>query len=186
MTAVHQHLMGRVIGTLKIKNLGMIVRSNILKKPLMCACVLILPSLLLCQQEPMPKKLGPDTIKLVQEHPGPKFGALQCRADAQKWTSDPFDNKDARNLGANPAVMVNGQFRTMPHITMHVTSSQLMERAYEMSVCEGEDADFEKQFVTYSTLSKSYSDERCFRYRYFLTKHNLEEQFYKEDAEANK
>jgi hypothetical protein len=149
---------------------------DVLKKILISASLLVLPSLLLCQQEPMPKKLDPETIKLLQEqekrlsdeveadkkNPGPKFGALQCRADAQKWTSDPFDNKDARNPAANPAVMVNGQLRAMPWLTQHVTLKQLMERAYEMSVCKGEDADFERQFVTYSTISKSYSEERAF------------------------
>jgi hypothetical protein len=148
----------------------------------------------------MPEKLSPEVVKALREqeqrmkdsieeskkHPGPKFEYLQCRADVQKWTADPFDTKDARNLSPNIMTMVNGQLRSIPSITPHVTVSGLMDRAYEMSVCTHEDADFEKQFATYSSLLKAYSDERSFRYMYFVMKHNLYEQFIKEDAEANK
>jgi hypothetical protein len=121
-----------------------------------------------------------------QGHPGPKFGSLQCRADAQKWTTDPSDDKDARNLGVNTAIMVNGQFRSISHLTPHVAMTELMQRVNEMEVCREEDAAFEKQYSTYSSISRSYSDEITFRYDYFLTRHNLREQFFKEDAEMNK
>jgi hypothetical protein len=121
-----------------------------------------------------------------QGHPGPKFGALQCRADAQKWTTDPSDDKDPRNLGVNTVIMVNGQFRSMSHATPHVTVTGLMDRIHEMDVCRDEDEAFEKQFSTYSTISKSYSEEVTFRYDYFLTRHDLRHQFFQEDAEMNK
>lgn len=172
---------------------------DILRAMLFVVCVST-SSFAFCQQEPMPDKISPDVIKALREQEQqmknsieesrkqtePKFGDLQCRADAQKWTADPFDTKDARNLSINTAIMVNGQFRSIPAITPHVTVSGLMNRAYEMSVCIQEDADFEKQFRTYSALSKAYSDERSFRYMYFVMRHNLEDQFIKEDAEANK
>jgi hypothetical protein len=154
----------------------------------------------ICQQEPMPDKLSPEAAKQIREqerqtkntieedkkHPGPEFGDLKCRADAQKWTADPFDGKDARSLSANRAIMVNGQFRSIPRITPHVTIRDLLERAHEMEVCTREDADFEKQFATYSAMARAYGEEHCFRYMYFLTRHHLDEQFVKEDAEENK
>jgi hypothetical protein len=64
--------------------------------------------------------------------------------------------------------------------------TELMQRVNEMEVCREEDAAFEKQYSTYSSISRSYSDEITFRYDYFLTRHNLREQFFKEDAEMNK
>lgn len=170
-----------------------------LRAVLYSACIFT-SSLAVCQQEPMPDKLSPEVVKALREqeqrmkdsieeskkNTGPKFGYLQCRADAQKWTTDPFDTKDARNLQVNTAIMVNGQFRSIPSITPHATVSVLMDRAYEMSVCIREDADFEKQFATYSSLSRAYNDERSFRYMYFVMKHDMNEQFIKEDAEENK
>jgi len=172
---------------------------GILKVALFCACVLT-ASVAVCQQEPMPDKLSPEAVKALRDQEQrmtksiedskkqtePKFGYLQCRADAQKWTSDPFDNKDARNLTVNTAIMVNGQLRSIPSITPHAPVGVLMDRAYEMAVCEHEDAEFEKQFNTYSSLEGAYTHERYFRYMYFVMKHNLEEQFIKEDAEDNK
>lgn len=172
---------------------------GILRVVLFFACVLTGPSAV-CQQEPMPDKLSPEVVNGIREqehqitnaieedrkHPGPKFGYLKCRADAQKWTADPFDAKDARNLSVNTAKMVNGQFRSVPRITPHVTVKGLLERAYEMEVCTEEDADFEKQFATYSAMAKAYREEHCFRYMYFVTRHHLDEQFLKEDAEENK
>ncbi len=172
---------------------------NTLRAVLFSVCVSA-STLAVCQQEPMPDKLSPEVVKALKEQEqrmrdsieaskkqtNPKFGYLQCRADAQKWTSDPFDTTDARNLMMNTAIMVNGQMRAIPHITLHVTVSGLMERTYEMDVCIREDADFEKQFATYSSLAEAYKDERCFRYMYFITKHNLDEQFRKEDAEGSK
>jgi hypothetical protein len=127
-----------------------------------------------------------NAVQQGQKQSGSKFGFLQCRSDAQKWTADPFDTKDARNLMVNTAIMVNGQFRSIPSITLQVTFAGLMQRTYEMSVCEAEDADFEKQFSTYTSLARAYEEEQCFRYRLFLTTHHLEEQFTKEDEEANK
>jgi hypothetical protein len=172
---------------------------GILRTVLFLGCVLTAP-FAVCQQEPMPDKLSPEVVKGIREqeqqmkneieeskkHPEPKFGYLQCRADAQKWTADPFDAKDARNLSANTAIMVNGQFRSIPGITPHVTVRGLLERAHEMEVCTSEDADFEKQFATYSAMAKAYSEEHCFRYMYFVVRHHLDEQFVKEDAEESK
>lgn len=172
---------------------------GILRAALFIAAILVVP-IAYCQQEPMPGKLSPEVVQHLREQEqqmvksiqdsntqtGPKFGYLQCRADAQTWTSDPFDNKDARNMMVNTAIMVNGQFRSIPSITQHVTVVGLMKRAHEMSVCEQEDADFEKQFSTYSSLARAYDQERCFRYKLFLTTHHLDEQFIKEDEDANK
>jgi hypothetical protein len=166
---------------------------------LLSICMLTLP-FAICQQEPMPDKLSPEVVKQIREqeqqmkntvgenekHPEPQFGDLKCRADAQKWTTDPFDAKDARNLSANRAVMVNGQFRSIPSMTPHATVRGLLERAHEMEVCTREDAEFEKQFATYSAMAEAYNKEHCFRYMYFLTRHHLDEQFVKEDAEENK
>lgn len=166
---------------------------------LVCVCILT-SAHGICQQEPMPDKLSPEAVKALQQqeqrmrdsieesnkHPGPKFSYLQCRADTQKWTSDPFDGKDARNLSANTAIMVNGQLRSIPALTPHVTVGELVGRIYEMSVCEETDVDFEKQFRTYSMLEDAYKEERTFRYMYFLTRHGLDAQFVKEDAELNK
>jgi len=172
---------------------------GILRSPLFFAWVFT-ASFAICQQEPRPDKLSPEVVKGVKDqeqqmkneveeskkHPEPKFGYLKCRADAQKWTADPFDTKDARTVSANTAIMVNGQFRSIPRITPHVTVRGLLERAHEMEVCADEDADFEKQFATYSSIAKAYREEHCFRYMYFLTRHHLDEQFAKEDAEENK
>jgi hypothetical protein len=154
----------------------------------------------ICQQEPMPDKLSPEAAKQIREqerqmkspieedkkHPGPEFDDLECRADAQKWTADPFDGKDARGLSANRAIMVNGQFRSIPSMTPHVTVRGLLERVHEMEVCTHEDADFEKQFATYSAMARAYGEEHCFRYMHFLRRHHLDEQLVKEDAEENK
>ncbi len=125
------------------------------------------------QQEPMAKP-----------NSSPEFGFLKCRADAQKWTADPFDKNDPRTVGQ--AKMVNGQFRTIPEITPHVTVRTLMERAHEMEACTTEDSEFEKQYATYSAIAKAYDAELCSRYQLFLIKHHLDEQFVKEDAEKNK
>jgi hypothetical protein len=113
----------------------------------------------------------------------PKFGFFQCRADAQKWTFDPFDKTLDPKFQAGAAILVNGQFRTLPHLTYGVTVGSLLQRAYEMDVCKREDPDFEKQFATYSSIEDSYREERTFRYMSFLTKHHLDEQFAKEDIE---
>ena len=166
----------------------------------MLSAYISVASSLFCQQEPMPDKVPPEVVKMLKEqeqqmtdsikkdkkHPGPKYGYFDCRAEAQKWTSDPSDSQDARNLSANAAILVNGQIRAIPAITPHVTATGLMERAYEMAVCVHEDADFEKQFNTYSFLQDHYNEERSARYSLFLLKHNLMEQFVKEDAEDYK
>jgi hypothetical protein len=115
-----------------------------------------------------------------------EFGVLQCRADAQKWTYDSFDKKLPDKKRDGTAIMVNGQFRALPHLSYGVAASELLIRAHEMDICIHEDADFEKQFATYSSISSSYSEERTFRYKYFLAKHNLDDQFRKEDAEEFK
>jgi hypothetical protein len=116
----------------------------------------------------------------------PEFGFLKCRADAQKWTADPFDKTDPRTLAVNTAKMVNGQFRVIPKITPHVTVRGLLERAHEMEACTAEDVNFEKQYATYSAISKTYEEEVSYRYQLFLIKHHLDQQFAKEDEEDNK
>jgi hypothetical protein len=163
------------------------------------ACIIAVP-FALCQQGQMQGKPGTEAVKNIGEqqfqlsgatgearkHREPEFGYLKCRADAQKWTSDPFDSKDARNLSVNTAKMVNGQFRSIPRITPHVTVNGLLVRVREMEACTREDADFERQFATYSAIARAYGEEHCFRYMYFVTRHHLEEQFLKEDTEENK
>jgi hypothetical protein len=89
-------------------------------------------------------------------------------------------------LEATEMVLVNGQIRLMFHLSYGVTSAQLIQRISELDICKIQDQDFEKQFHTYSEMADSYSEERIFRYRNFITKHNLEEQFVKEDAEEFK
>jgi len=169
-------------------------------RAMLFAFCLLTASFAVCQQEPMPDKLSPEMIKHLRDqeqrmkdevednkkHPEPKVGYLKCRADTQKWTADPFDDKDARNLSVNTVIMVNGQFRSIPLITPHVTVRGLLERAYEMEVCTAEDAEFEKQFTTYSAMAKAYREEHCSRQGLFLIKHHLDEQFVKEDADENK
>jgi hypothetical protein len=115
-----------------------------------------------------------------------KFGFFQCRADAQKWTFDPFDKTLDPKFLTGTAVMVNGQFRVLPHLSYGVTMSTLLNRIYEMGVCTHEDPEFEKQFSMYSLIENSYNDERTFRYLNFIMKHNLIEQFTKEDTEEFK
>ena len=116
----------------------------------------------------------------------PKFGYFQCRADVQKWTYDPFDKSLDPKYITGTAIMVNGQFRVMPQLSYGVTTTALQQRTYEAEVCIQEDAEFEKQFFTYSRLKEAYEDERSFRYMNFLMKHHLLEQFTKEDAEEFK
>lgn len=171
----------------------------IIRMVLLHVCVLT-STFAACQQQPTPDKQSPNVAKLPKERgnqmgnavgeakkpPEQRFGYLKCRADAQMWTSDPFDTKDERNRFGGTAIMVNGQFRSRPESTPHVAVAGLMERVHEMEVCTQEDADFEKQFATYSSLSKAYDEEICFRYDGFLMRHNLREQFFKEDAIENK
>jgi len=150
------------------------------------------------QETRPPIKLTPEQVKVLQAqekqfedslnraNDGTKsYSALECRADAQRWTADPFDKSDERNLSINTAVMVNGQIRSMPHITAHVNFLQLSERVHEMSMCEEVDAEFQKQFNTYKVMADLYEDERSFRYFKFLMDHSLYSQFLKEDATAN-
>jgi hypothetical protein len=115
-----------------------------------------------------------------------KFGYFQCRADAQQWTYDPFDKSLEPKYITGAAIMVNGQFRVLPHLSYGVTTIVLQQRVYEAAVCITEDADFEKQFLTYSRLKQAYEEERAFRYLNFLMKHRLLDQFTKEDAEEFK
>ncbi len=171
----------------------------VLRVVLLQVCVLT-SAFAACQQQATPdqqnlgvvkslKELGHQMSNAAEESKKPperKFGYLKCRADAQTWTSDPFDTKDERNHFGGTAIMVNGQLRMRTPLTLHVTMVGLMERTYEMEVCRQEDAEFEGQFATYSSMSKSYGDEMSFRYDYFLTRHNLREQFFKEDADLNK
>jgi hypothetical protein len=97
-----------------------------------------------------------------------EFGYFQCRADAQKWTYDPFDKTLEPKYSTGSAIMVNGQFRVLPHLSYGVTTMGLQKRTYEAVVCMHEDAEFEKQFFTYSRLKEAYEEERSFRYLNFL------------------
>jgi len=54
-----------------------------------------------------------------------------------------------------------------------------------MSVCEHVDDNFEQQFSTYSTMRKIYWEEYHLRYVNFIIRHNLLDQFVKEDNAAN-
>jgi len=171
----------------------------ILRVVLLQVCVLT-STFAACQQQPAPDKQSPEVVRSLKElehqmsnageeskkPPEQKFGYLKCRADAQTWTSDPFDTKDERNRLGGTGIMVNGQLRMRTTLTLHVTVTGLMERIYEMEACKEEDDEFERQFATYSSLSKAYDDEVCFRYDYFLVRHKLREQFFKEDADQNK
>ena len=172
---------------------------GILRAALLLACM-VAPSLAASQQGPAAKSPGAGAVGTLRQpeqqsqgsagqssaQVAPKFGYLRCRADAQKWTVDPFDEKDPRNAAGGGAVMVSGQFREMPYLTPHVTVVELMKRRYEMAVCATEDADFERQFGTYSYISESYDEEILFRYDAFLTRHHLRHEFFQEDAAANK
>src|ERR1035441_4269645 len=96
----------------------------ILKVVLFHVCVLT-STFAACQQQPMPDKQSPDVVKSLKElehqmnnafeeskkPPEQKFGYLKCRADAQTWTSDPFDTKDEKNRFGGMGIMVNGQLR---------------------------------------------------------------------------
>ncbi len=115
-----------------------------------------------------------------------KFGVFQCRADAQKWTFDPFDKMLDPKFVIGTAVAVNGQLRVVPHLSYGVNLRALLTRKYEMSVCTHEDSDFEKQFSMYSIIAGSYSEEEAFRYQNFIVKHHLDVQFNKEDTEEFK
>ena len=144
-------------------------------RPVLLSFIAFTTTVAFCQQASMPRT-----------NPSPEFGFLKCRADAQKWTADPFDKTDPRTLGANTAKMVNGQFRIIPTITSHVTVRGLLERAHEMEVCSVEDADFEKQYATYSAMARAYEEEVSNRYQLFVIRHHLDGQFVKEDEEENK
>jgi hypothetical protein len=63
-----------------------------------------------------------------------EFGDLKCRADAQKWTVDPFNSKRSRSLSVDIAIIVNGQFRLIPRITPHAAVGELLKRAHQMEV----------------------------------------------------
>jgi hypothetical protein len=83
-------------------------------------------------------------------------------------------------------VMVNGQFRIKSTVTAHVPFHGLLERGYEMAVCERTDADFDRQFNTYTLMLKLYDEEESGRYVGYILNHNLYDQFLKEDAETYK
>jgi hypothetical protein len=113
----------------------------------------------------------------------PQFGYFQCRDDAAKWTYGSETTLADTPKTTAQVILVNGQIRAVPYLSYGVTFSQLKGRALEMGVCKKEDADFEKQFSTYSTLEDIFRDEVDTRYTLFLAKHNLNKQFRDEDAE---
>lgn len=126
-----------------------------------------------------------DTIAANKAHPAPTYTALQCRADTQAWTTDGSD-KASMIFGAT-GILVNGQARWIPTgATPHLPMKALMERIYEMVVCQTSDAAFQKEFNTYTRLESNYEDERTFRYMAFIQNHNLMDQFVTEDETVNK
>ena len=129
-------------------------------------------------------KQGQQMKNAVEE--GKEFPDLKCRADTQRWTADPFDYSDPKNLSGSRAIMVNGQLRLIPITTAHVTLRGLLERVREMDACTRQDPDFEKKFATYSAMAEAYNEEHCSSYMLFVIRHHLDEQFVKEDAEENK
>jgi len=155
---------------------------------LLYAC--LLSGVAVAQNKPAPK-LTPEQVNLLRMQEKelekevtnskklPTFTVQQCRSDAQEWTlkePPPW---------MTTLIVVNGQVRMMSPITPHTPITKLLDRIYEMTVCETVDADFEKQFHTYSQMHKSYQQEQHSRYALFLMKHELIEQFLKEDAKEN-
>jgi len=147
-----------------------------------------------------PPRLGPEAAKALQEQErsleqmtlsskkenAETFSVEQCRDDTQAWTLGGFSSKGKLEATGGYVVVVNGQSRLMPFPTSHTTIPQLLDRIHEMTVCERVDADFEKQFGTYSTMREEYQSEHEFRYLNFLIRHNLFQQFLQEDAADNK
>ncbi|HEY0308596.1 MAG TPA: hypothetical protein VGB94_10580 [Acidobacteriaceae bacterium] len=159
------------------------------------AASLIVVTALVGAQQTTPTKVDPETAKIMREQeqrmidaaskPAETIPVQQCSADTQAWTTDGSDRQTTM-IGA-VLIMVNGQIRYMPMGgTSHATMGDLVMRIHEMSVCQTSDADFQKQFNTYAVLQKHYEEERMTRYILFLYKHNLMDQFVKEDAAENK
>lgn len=168
-------------------------------KPVFLIALLLSSLYASCQESLSPIQLTPEQVKVLREQEKQfqqsinqqntksiTYSVLQCRADTQRWTSDPFDRSDERNLSVNTGVLVNGQMRSMAPLTAHVDFRILLERIHEMSVCQEVDAEFQKQFNTYALIGKLYEEEKSFRYLKFLLDHSLYDQFLKEDAVANK
>jgi hypothetical protein len=139
-------------------------------------------------------KLSPEAVKVLQESeksfermieqpnkkPLPTFSIQQCRSDAQAWT------EGTQVVTVGHVILVNGQSRMMPIVTSHTPIPKLLDRIYEMTVCERADADFQSQFRTYATMRELYENEHHVRYVKFIVEHNLFERFLQEDAAANK
>ncbi len=115
-----------------------------------------------------------------------KFGEFQCRADAQRWTYDPFDKELSPKFLTGSLIQVNGQVRTLPTLTCGASVSVLIDRISEATACIHEDAEFQSKYNTYSLLKDAYTEERAFRYMDFVLRHDLDKQFTAEDAEAYK
>ncbi len=159
----------------------------------------LLPSLE--AQQDSQTKLNPEAVKTLQnnekrmtqmvedskKNPGPTFSAEDCRRDTQSWTSDPAEMWAGKNLLGGTLIIANGQSRLLPSpLTPRLPMPKLLDRIHEMTVCQTTDADFQRQFSTYSTIHRIYNEEEQFRYMKFLMDHGLFDQFIKEDAEANK
>lgn len=173
-----------------------------MKQLLIVLCGLfVLASSSSAQEQQAPHRLTPEELKIVKENeammqrtareaantPQPKYNVYQCRADAQAWTTDGSDLTNGTNLLGSTAIMVNGQIRTVPlGGTPHVTMTGLVYRIAEMSSCQTIDEAFQKQFNTYAMLQSMYEEERLTRYTLFLYKHNLMDQFSREDKEEHK
>lgn len=141
------------------------------------------------------RKLWPVLLLLIstlnvhaEQTPGgkQKFGELQCRADAQRWTYDPFDKELSPKYLTGALIQVNGQVRTLPTLTYGASVHVLLDRIYEATVCMQEDAEFQAKYNTYRLLRDAYTEERSFRYMDFILRHDLEKQFSAEDTERYK
>jgi len=144
--------------------------------------MLFSPLLSLEVQQDSQAKLSPDMAKALQnnekrmtqmvedskKNPGPTFSAEDCRRDTQSWTSDPAEAWAGKNLLGGTLILVNGQSRLLPSpLTPHLPLPKLLDRIYEMTMCQTIDADFQKQFSTYATIHRIYTEEEHFRYMKF-------------------
>jgi hypothetical protein len=155
-----------------------------------CTAAVVLSGAAVAQDKPAPQ-LSPEQVKTLKDQEKalqtlladsnkkklPTFTVQQCRSDTQEWTY--------KEPTGGVIVVVNGQSRMMPPGTPHTPIPKLLDRIYEMTVCETVDSEFEKQFHTYTQMRELYERERESRYTQFLLKHGLFDQFISEDAKEN-
>jgi hypothetical protein len=151
-------------------------------------------------QDPPAPQISPEAAKALRENekrfeqminefqkePSKTFSVGECRADTQAWTLGDFSAGGKLLATGGYLILVNGQSRLIPIPTAHTPIPKLLDRIHEMTVCQKLDADFQKQFSTYSTMREQYQSEHETRYLCFLFKHSLFEQSLQEDAAENK